>query len=53
MPVYTARANILMLGQARALKALNTLICDAYMGKPMSLGDMDRDGHTAVTLHTI
>ena len=35
------------------LKAFKTLICVTYTGKPMSLGDMDRDGHTTMTMHTV
>ena len=34
-------------------KHLNTLIRDVYMGKSMSLGDMDQDDHTAMIMHTI
>ena len=41
MPVYMARANMLMQDELEPLKALGTLIRDAYTRKPMSLGDMD------------
>ena len=34
-------------------KALSTLIRAAYMGKLMSLGDMDQDSYTVVTMHTV
>ena len=47
--VYTTRANMLVLGRARAPR---TLIRVAYTGKPMLLGDMDRDDHTTMTMHT-
>ena len=36
-----------------SLKHLSMLIRVAYIGKPVSLGDMDRDGHTEVTMHTV
>ena len=35
------------------LKCQNMLIHVAYTGKPMSLGDMDHDNHTAMIVHTI
>ena len=41
MPVYMACANMLMQDELEPLKALGTLIRDAYTRKPMSLGDMD------------
>ena len=50
--VYTTRANMLVLGRAKALETLCTLIRVAYTGKPMLLGDMDRDDHTMMTMHT-
>ena len=34
-------------------KCLNTLIRDAYMGKPLSLGNKDPDDHTVVTMHIV
>ena len=34
-------------------KVLSMLICVTYMGKPMSLGDMDQDNHTAMIVHII
>ena len=37
MLVYVTRANMLLLGRARPLKALIILMCVAYTGKPMSL----------------
>ena len=38
---------------SKPLKTLSTLICVAYMGKPMSLGDMDQDGQVVVTMHRV
>jgi len=49
MPVYTTRAKMLMFGRAGAPQSMHI----AYTGKPMSLGDMDQDGHTAMIVHTI
>ena len=53
MPMYTVRVNMLMLGQAKHFKASSILICVTYTGKPMSLGDVDRDNHTTMIVHTI
>ena len=34
-------------------KVLSMLVHVEYMGKPMSLGGMDQDNHTAIIVHTI
>ena len=39
--------------ESKPSKMLNMLICVAYIGKPMSLGDMDQDNHIAMIMHTI
>ena len=39
--------------ETKPSKVLNILICVAYTAKPMSLGDMDQDNHTAMIVHTI
>ena len=39
--------------ELKPTKVLNMLIHVTYTGKPMSLGDMDQDNHTAVIMHTI
>ena len=37
----------------KPFKASSMLMRVAYIGKPISLGDIDRDNHTAMIMHTI
>ena len=54
MLVYTACTNILVLAsKPEPLNALNILMRVAYTRKPISLGDMDQNDHTAMIMHTI
>jgi len=44
---------MLELGRAEAPQSIKHVDSVTYIGKPMSLGDMDRDSHTAVTMHIV
>ena len=59
---YTGRVSCMCIQRAptfacqdkpQPLKALNILMHVAYTGKPMSLGDIGRDNHTMMIVHTI
>ena len=39
--------------EPKPFKVLSMLMHVTYMGKPMSLGDMDQDNHTTMIVHTI
>ena len=39
--------------EPKPFKASSMLMLVTYTGKPMSLGDMDQDNHTAMIVHTI
>ena len=51
--MYTERIDMLILRQVEAPKVSSVLIRVAYMGKPVSLGDMDQNNHTMMIVHTI
>ena len=39
--------------EPKPFKASSMLICVTYTRKPMSLGDIDQDNHTAMIMHTV
>ena len=51
--MFMARINMLNCDEPKPFKASSMLMRVAYTGKPISLGEMDQDYHTAMIMHTI